>query len=119
MNTSCHIAGKSIGALLVLLAFSSLPALAQTNKAEIVGTVTDSNGAVISNAIVTITNINTGAERRLTTNSQGTYNAALLEIGSYKVSATAPNFKTAVRGNVVLQTDDRLAVNFVLVPGEV
>jgi hypothetical protein len=108
-----------LGALILSLSVSAPPAFGQSNKAEIVGTVTDVSGALIWHATVTITNVNTAAERSVTTSEEGVYHAPLLEIGVYKVSATGPNFNTAVRENVVLQTGDRLAVNFVLVPGKV
>ncbi len=81
--------------------------------------MTDLSGALIRHVTVTITNVNTGAERSVTTSEEGVYHAPLLDVGIYKVTASASNFKTVVREKVVSQTGDRLAVNFVLVPGEV
>ena len=101
-----------ISALVLLL--TALPAMAQTNKATISGTITDPSGAVISGATVTVTNVNTGIERKVTTGDDGTYLVPLLDIGTYKVSATASGFKEVVRDTITLQTGDRLPVDLQL-----
>jgi hypothetical protein len=58
------------------------------------GVVTDSSGAVVPNAKVTIVNTMTRDTRVLTTNSDGRYSAAFLEPGRYAVSASAPNMRS-------------------------
>src|SRR6516225_6427728 len=50
-------------------------AWAQTPTGEILGTVLDPTGAVVSGAVITITNTSTGVERKLATNSAGVYTA--------------------------------------------
>src|SRR6266487_2933404 len=67
-----------------------------TNLGTIRGSVTDPNGAAIPNAAVKITDQVTGISRELTTDSQGNFEAAALKPGNYKVSVTAPGFKTTV-----------------------
>ena len=84
-----------VSTLVILL--TALPAMAQTNKATITGTVSDPNGAVVSGASVTVTNVNTGIDRKVTTGDDGTYVVPLLDIGTYKVAVTASGFKEVVR----------------------
>jgi Carboxypeptidase regulatory-like domain len=59
------------------------------------GTVTDSTGAVIPNAQVTITNTETNQSRNTVTGTDGTYKFALLPPGTYRVRFMATGFKVA------------------------
>src|SRR5437588_8019927 len=105
--------------LTLLLGIFALSTLAQTNKADIVGTVTDSNGATVQGATVTITKVDTNSTRTVTSGDSGQYEAPLLEIGTYKVTATKQGFQTVTQENVVLQTNDRLRIDLTLPPGNV
>ncbi|HEY6904300.1 MAG TPA: carboxypeptidase-like regulatory domain-containing protein, partial [Candidatus Acidoferrales bacterium] len=60
-------------AALVLVAVGAAPSLAQTFRGSILGTVTDSTGATIINAKVTVHNVDTGVERVTETNADGQY----------------------------------------------
>src|SRR5205809_6602229 len=71
-----------------LVAIFALPTMAQTNKADIGETVTDTNGAAVQGATVTITKVDTNSTRTVTSGDSGQYEAPLLEIGTYKVTAT-------------------------------
>ena len=62
-----------INAVVLLLTILALSTQAQTNKATIVGTVTDPGGAVVAGANVTVVNTGTNAERKVTTNDDGTF----------------------------------------------
>ncbi len=95
----------------------SLPALALAQEATIVGTVTDPSGGVIANVNLTITNVNTGATRTLITNGVGQYVAPGLPIGTYDLKAEASGFKVAESKGVVLNTNDRVRVDFQLLLG--
>src|SRR5947209_19251153 len=94
----------------------ALPTLAQTNKADIVGTVTDSNGAAVQGATVTITKVDTNTVRTVTSGDSGEYQAPSLEIGIYKVTASKQGFQTLTRENMVLQTNATLSVDLTLSP---
>ena len=107
---------KGIGILILLLAVLVTTSVAQTNKATITGTVTDPNGAVIAGATVKIVNVNTRAERTVTTNEDGTYNAPLLDIGTYNVTASATGFQSVTLEFVTLQIGDRLPIDVQLRP---
>src|ERR1700704_4361620 len=82
-----------------LLMLSSTLVWAQTtlSTGSISGTVTDPSGAVVSDAKVVITNVNTGQTLNLTTNSAGTFGSGPLEPGHYKVEVTAKGFSTVVQ----------------------
>ena len=105
--------------LTFVLAIFALPTLAQTNKAAIVGTVTDSNGAAVQGATITITKVDTSATRDVTSGGSGEYEVPLLEIGTYKITATKQGFQTVTQENVVLQTNDRLRIDLTLPPGAI
>ena len=82
--------------LSALLSLSlAAPAFAQSQAANgtIEGTVSDSSGGVLPGVTVTITNVDTGAERVVVTNDKGLYRAPLLPLGTYKVVAELQGFK--------------------------
>jgi hypothetical protein len=69
---------------------------AQSNiSGDIVGTVTDSSGAILPGAQVKVTSNATGQVKSVTTDKTGSYRVPLLSPGRYKVSATAPGFETS------------------------
>jgi len=91
---------RSLWVLLLISAtvFFSLPiASAQTITGSIAGDVTDSSGAVVPNATVTVESAATGVKRTATSSGSGSYKIPELPIGTYKVSAAAEGFKTVVR----------------------
>jgi hypothetical protein len=97
--------------------FSAVHVLAQ--EATIIGTVTDSSGAVVPNAAVTVKNVDKGTIRNVTTNGDGQYAAPSLSIGRYDVRAEVKGFKTAETKGIVLNVDDRTRVDFKLEIGNV
>jgi len=98
MKKASFIAMVSLVLLFTAAAFAQGGA-----SGAITGAVTDPSGAVISAAKVTITNQDTGVtERTITTGSQGTFSAPLLQPGTYRVEVTATGFsKTAAPGIAV------------------
>ncbi len=68
-----------------------------TASGAVVGTVTDSSGAVVSGANVTITSDAIGLKRTTVTNSIGSYRFDLLSAGKYKVTVAASGFSTATQ----------------------
>lgn len=86
--------------LVLSLAWTSL--LAQAPTGTISGTVTDSSGATVASATVTITNKDTGVARNLSVNQQGLYSAPALIPGNYEVKAEMQGFRTTVREAQVL-----------------
>lgn len=84
-------------ASLVLLLVSCLAglALAQTDTARLIGTITDSTGAVVPNAAVTVTSVGTGRVVTAQTSGSGEYTFNALSAGRYHIEVTATGFKTA------------------------
>src|SRR6266849_9253841 len=106
-------------ALIFLFTLIAIPTLAQTNKADIVGIVTDQNRAVVTGATVTITKVDTNAVRSVTTGDSGEYQAPSLEIGTYKETVSKQGSQTVMHENIVLQTNARLSVDITLTPGDI
>lgn len=100
--------------LLILLLFAC-SAFAQ--EATIVGTVTDGTGAALPNTNVTITNLDTGQSRTLTSNDAGQFVAPGLRIGHYTLKAELKGFKTSEQKGIVLNVGDRTPVEFKLEVG--
>ncbi|MGE0104532.1 MAG: TonB-dependent receptor [Blastocatellales bacterium] len=97
--------------LLICLVVSAVTLAAQTNKGTIVGTITDSTGAVISGAEVKAVNIATRIERGTVSSADGTYSIPALDPGEYRVTISANGFRGVVIEKVTLQTNDRLPVD--------
>ncbi len=107
--------------LATLLALALPPAAqAQEVTGTILGTVTDPTGAVVPNATVTLTNLETNSVRRnLTSNSIGEFVAPLLPVGKYSLKIEASGFKTYTATGIVLNVNDRHSVRAELTPGNV
>ncbi len=78
--------------VLAILAFFSIWAFGQREAGQINGTITDTSGAVVSGAKVTVKSVNTGATRTATTNATGNYNVSGLKPDTYDVAVEAPGF---------------------------
>ena len=89
---------KAILHIVVLVFCSVLVSKAQTITGSVNGTVTDPSGAVIANAKITATNVDTGITTLSTTNSDGIYNIPFLQIGNYKLTVDVAGFATALIG---------------------
>jgi outer membrane receptor protein involved in Fe transport len=92
---------------------------AQAIYGSIFGTVTDSSGAAVTNASVTITNIGTNASETVKTNASGYFNQTRLIPGKYRIKIEAANYKTAVIEAFVVNVDAAAEANPVLQPGEI
>ena len=80
------------GASLLLLSLSALYGFAQSvTSGDLTGTVTDTSGAVIPEATVTLKSTSEGTTQTTVANQSGAYHFSLLKPGNYMVSATASN----------------------------
>lgn len=89
------------------------PVQAQTDQARIVGTVTDSTGAIVPGATVAAKNERTSEERTTTTNDSGYYIISPLKPSTYTVTVTATNLRAQVT-NVQLLVGQELNLGFAL-----
>jgi len=94
-------------------------AQSQALNGQIEGTITDPNGAAVPSASVTVRNIETGAERQVTTDENGVYRAPLLPLGSWRVTVEAANFKRYVREGITLTAGQTATVDLALEAGDV
>ncbi|MGH9660534.1 MAG: carboxypeptidase-like regulatory domain-containing protein, partial [Bryobacteraceae bacterium] len=110
--------GRYFLACAVVLAGLST-ARSQTTFANLTGTVTDATGAVVANARVTATSVETNIATSTESNEAGHFTLAQLKEGAYALRATAPGFKEFVAQNVVLAARDHRRVDVKLEVGAV
>jgi Carboxypeptidase regulatory-like domain len=96
----------------------SVSLFAQGTQGRISGTVTDQTGAVIPGATVTVTDMQRGIPRNLTTDRSGEYVAPSLLPGTYTVRAEAKGFKAIENSNLLLEVGKDIRVDLTLQPGE-
>jgi hypothetical protein len=104
-------AARLVCAALLVLGLTSGAALAQAVTGTILGTVTDSTGAVVANAKVTIVNEGTGLTRVLTADANGEYTAPALPTGHYTITSEMTGFKTVALSNIEVGVDQRVRIN--------
>jgi hypothetical protein len=105
---------------LVSLCVCAAIASAQETTGSIVGAVTDSSGAAVAGAKVTIKSLEKNVVlRTVTTEPSGQYLATYLPIGKYEIVAEAPNFKKSIYSDIVLNVADKLTINLTLEVGSV
>jgi Carboxypeptidase regulatory-like domain len=107
-------AGSALGRALCVIALSlglAASAAAQSVSGTILGTVTDSSGATVPGAKVTIVNEGTGLTRVLTADSNGEYTAPALPTGHYTITSEMTGFKTVALSNVEVGVDQRVRIN--------
>src|SRR5947208_1518174 len=105
--------------LVVFSALFSAPLMGQAVNATLLGSVTDSSGAAVANAKVTLAETNTGISHTSQTNDSGNYVFPDLPPGTYAITAEQSGFKRASRTgiDVIVNTTER--VDLVLQPGNV
>ncbi|MGH7510685.1 MAG: TonB-dependent receptor [Gemmatimonadales bacterium] len=101
---------------MAFLAPAALQAQAQATTGVTRGVVTDSLGEPLAGATVTLRNLETNAERSLTTNQRGVYAATLLRVGRYNVSARAVGYREASRSNISVGLGETVELDFELAP---
>src|SRR5689334_7386830 len=95
-----HIVGAmTIGVCLLMTCW----AWAQTDTARIVGTVSDTSGAVIPGVTVTVTSEKTGAQRSAVSDEKGYFLITPLLAATYSVKADQPGFSGGEYSGVILQ----------------
>ena len=100
----------------VLISGGSL--LAQTFRGTVLGTVTDSSGAAVPGATVTIKNLDTGLTRVVTTSEDGSYAAPELPIGTYSVNVEKAGFKVGILLSVKVEVATERRADVTLQPGQ-
>lgn len=107
------------GYFLAIILIFTTGVFAQSNTGVITGQVQDTNGAIIPNATVTVTNTGTNESRTVTTNADGFYEVPSLSTGVYKITATASGFQETTVSDARLAVGDRLRVDVNMSVGDV
>jgi len=105
----------------LIVVASLLPRLAaaQAVTGTILGTVSDTTGAAVPGATVTLTNLGTGLTRSIVTDSTGEYTVPSLPTGKYRLVAELPGFRTVTMPDIDLGVDQHLRFNVQLSIGTV
>ena len=102
--------------LTLLLSLASV-CFAQSDTARLQGTVTDSQGAAVAGATVTVTSLDNGRISTATTNDLGYYSVSALPAGHYHTEISQKGFKTTKR-DLELQVAQLAVADFVLDVGQ-
>src|SRR5262249_51533369 len=86
--------------------------------ASISGRVEDASGSGVGSAKITVTDVETGAARSVTTDESGNYRALSLALGAHEIKVEKTGFKSAVRSGINLEVGQAAVVNFHLEVGE-
>src|SRR2546428_6227169 len=104
---------------LSLLLSLTTAALSQSTTANVLGVAADPNGATVSDAKITIRNVQTNATRSVTTDGEGRFFIGELAPGEYEVAAEHQGFRKELRQGIVLTVGREAVVNFSLQVGAV
>jgi Carboxypeptidase regulatory-like domain/TonB-dependent Receptor Plug Domain/TonB dependent receptor len=118
IRTLAGVRFLAIATLLMAIVFS-VSTNAQTFRGTILGTVTDTSGAAVSGATVSVKNTGTGLLRTLTTGDDGSYSAPELPIGTYSVTVEKSGFKVGLVNGISVEVSTERRADVVLQPGDV
>ena len=94
-----------------IIGIFAVTAAAQLTRGFISGTITDSTGAVIPHAKITVTEQSTGIRQSGLSNDAGVYRFVALESGVYAVSFERSGFETVQLDNIELSTAREVVLN--------
>jgi hypothetical protein len=119
MSHQKHSAQRLVKAIALVCALLLLPinVWAQFDSATVLGTIKDSNGAVVAGVTVTLKNIETAITVSTQTDESGDFQFTNVKIGNYRVSAEKQGFSTAVAERVNLTINARQRIDLIVQPG--
>ena len=85
--------------------------LAQETTATLLGTATDSTGAVLPNVVIKATNLATNASRQTTSDASGNYSIPFLPAGDYTINASLAGFQAQKIDRITLQVQQSARVD--------
>src|SRR5215469_1675979 len=107
-----------IAALGLLFAVTCSPLLSQGSSGRIFGNITDQSGGSVAGAMVTVTDIDRGTSRTMTTDIAGAYSAPNLTPGTYAVRVEFQGFKIVDRRDIPLGVAQEIRMDLSLEPGQ-
>jgi hypothetical protein len=114
---NCGLTGAFVALVALVLFACASAANAQQLTATLSGEVTDSTGAVIPNATVTVTHTTTNAVRTVQSDGSGNYSITSLPAGTYNLNVSSQGFESFVAKNVVLNIAEKRGLNVQLKTG--
>ena len=119
MRSSISLTCRSLRLVISFMAVFLLApaAYAQFDTATVLGTVTDSNGAAVPGATVTLKNTATGVTVQAQTDENGNYQFFNVKIGPYQVTAEAQGFSRGLAENIQVTVNARQRVDLALKAG--
>jgi hypothetical protein len=113
-RTGHKLASALAGLVLISLTVNTL---AQVDTGSLTGTITDTSGAVIVGATVTLTNNDSGVPSTAQTTSTGTYVFNAVKAGTYSLQAVDTGFKAYSTPGIDIHVQQTQTINIVLEPG--
>jgi hypothetical protein len=110
------------GACLIAVAFltlAAMPAMAQTDRGTITGSVADPAGGMIPGTAIELKNLNTGAVYQAASSSTGNYTFSQVPAGEYQISSAMPGFKQFLRTGITVQVAQTLRIDIGLEVGSI
>ena len=105
--------------LLAVLLWAAIPAavFGQNIYGKISGTVSDSSGASIGQATVTLTNLDTNTKNQIASDSSGSYSFPNVPPGRYRIEAEKSGFKKFVREPIIVEIESGLKIDITMPVG--
>jgi Carboxypeptidase regulatory-like domain len=104
---------------LSLMVSGSLSLYGQSTYGSIAGSVTDTSGATVTDATVTLTNLGTSEKRTQSSGSDGLFTFVNLFPGQYRIDVEKPGFKHFVRLGITVEVQQSTHIDAALQVGEV
>ena len=98
----------------LFVAITATNARAQYEDGSLIGTIRDTTGAVVSNAAVTVTNVNTGIVTKVVSSGSGDYEVPSLHVGTYSIKVEASGFAPAEAKNISIAVGARQSIDLTL-----
>src|SRR5262245_36291424 len=106
-------------AILVLFLATPVFPQSQTSSGDLKGVITDSTGGVLPNAMITVTNTDTGVERTALSDSTGNFRFFLLPPAQYEFKVQVPGFSVYTRRSIQVTVGETVSLDVVLQPASV
>jgi hypothetical protein len=107
---------RILALILGLCCFPHFSNAQSSEQAQMRGTVSDSSGAVIPGARVTLTDTGTNVTQKAVSNEHGLYVFTALTASNYRMLIDAPGFGTVEKPGIVLAVNQQTTLNVTLLP---
>jgi hypothetical protein len=114
-----QLATFALWSVLLCLVSLSMPVAQAQYRAGLQGTVVDPQGAVVGDATVTLTNLDTNHTEQTTTGPGGVYTFSSLPPGNYSIAVEKQGFKKKILAHVQIAAEQIQSVNVTIEVGQV